>query len=575
MKKNKLDMKKIYFYVIALWSIFFVTSGFAQCTFSELAKDFSRNTALKDFVKTDAKAFDAWYLLNKEKPSLRNSLPEVKIVAENFQEVKNAGGYQKWIDKLSTEEKNVPILFLDSQQKFEQTVDVSNLPKHLRSLAYQYYKKANNENKLHLWQRLEEIFKEYKINGNWPPYNGGYNIESGISLQKFQKYDRYANPIGSWDGINEPLLGGNFTSPIIDNKPFDFSSRALNIPESNYTFYYEIEILEDLGFDGELADVIPWFNQKGQGKQVKWNIPKDPTTGRPKTWNKLAEEGKVRITIKDIPNGNPDLIKKWKGYVIGKKVNNAGSLAESLAKAEFKSLSQAVDNLGSLKPKFLEDFANASDDVLKVFNDDDRLLRLWKTYSDEFRGAKYVTEEGAFKTCQSVLDNHPNGYLNNLVKKVMEARVPSNKEQVLVGVTHPEFNGEVFMGRNFLNSESALEAKFINETVHPLLRDKIKYMDFIRNSVTDNTGKVINEALANKLLSIDNLNKLTTAGRAGYHGEIRALSDALYKLEGIRPVNSSTLSEFDLFIRNSSDKVMQRCPCCFHITQGVKVLGGK
>lgn len=141
MKKNKIDMKKIYFYVIVLWSLFFVTSGFAQCTFSELAKDFSRNRTLKDFVKSDSKAFDAWYLLNKEKPSLRNSLSEVKIVAENFQEVKNAGGYQKWIDKLTSEERNVPIPFLDSQQKFEQTVDVSNLPKHLRSLAYQYYKR--------------------------------------------------------------------------------------------------------------------------------------------------------------------------------------------------------------------------------------------------------------------------------------------------------------------------------------------------------------------------------------------------------------------------------------------------
>ncbi|WP_375604924.1 hypothetical protein [Flavobacterium davisii] len=350
-------MKKIYFYVIAFWSLFFVTSGFAQCTFSELAKDFSRNTALKDFVKSDSKAFDAWYLLNKEKPSLRNSLPEVKIVAENFQEVKNAGGYQKWIDKLTSEERNVPIPFLDSQQKFEQTVDVSNLPKHLRSLAYQYYKKANNENKLHLWQRLEEIFKEYKINGNWPPYNGGYNIESGISLQKFKKYDRYANPIGSWDGINEPLLGGNFTSPIIDDKPFDFSSRALNIPESNYTFYYEIEILEDLGFDGELADVIPWFNQKGQGKQVKWNIPKDPVTGRPKTWNKLAEEGKVRITIKDIPNGNAELIKKWKGYVIGKKVTGAGNLSSRLIS---RGISSSIADDIALRAMYIDDVIGAN-----------------------------------------------------------------------------------------------------------------------------------------------------------------------------------------------------------------------
>lgn len=100
-------------------------------------------------------------------------------------------------------------------------------------------------------------------------------------------------------------------------------------------------------------------------------------------------------------------------------------------------------------------------------------------------------------------------------------------------------------------------------------------MDFVRKSVTDQTGNVVNVALANKLLDIDNLNKLTAAGRAGYHGEVKALSDALYELEKTRAVTKETLSEFDLFIRNSSDKVMQRCPCCFHITQGVKVLEGR
>ena len=165
--------------------------------------------------------------------------------------------------------------------------------------------------------------------------------------------------------------------------------------------------------------------------------------------------------------------------------------------------------------------------------------------------------------------------LGNLVKQVKDARIPSDAEQVVVGVTHPSFNGKVFMGRNFLKSESALETTFKTETAHPLIRERIKYMDFVRNSVTDNTGKVINEDLANKLLDIDNLNKLTTAGRAGFHGEVRALSDALYELEKTRTVTKETLSEFDLFIRNSSDKVMQRCPCCFYITLGVKVLEGK
>jgi len=98
-------------------------------------------------------------------------------------------------------------------------------------------------------------------------------------------------------------------------------------------------------------------------------------------------------------------------------------------------------------------------------------------------------------------------------------------------------------------------------------------MDFVRNSATDGTGKVVNEALANKLVDIDNLNKLTCAGRADYHGKVRALSDALYELEKTKTVTGSTLSEIDLFIRNASGKVMQRCPCCFHLTDGVNMIG--
>ena len=34
-----------------------------------------------------------------------------------------------------------------------------------------------------------------------------------------------------------------------------------------------------------------------------WEIPKNPKTGHPKTWNQLAEEGFVKITIKETPSG--------------------------------------------------------------------------------------------------------------------------------------------------------------------------------------------------------------------------------------------------------------------------------
>ncbi|CAA0209300.1 hypothetical protein TMP248_250041 [Tenacibaculum maritimum] len=275
-------------------------------------------------------------------------------------------------------------------------------------------------------------------------------------------------------------------------------------------------------------------------------------------------------------------IKKGTDFVEGltsaiKKVAKEGDgLIKRLDELNLSVLTKKLDDLGdATKAKFFDDFAEASDDVLRNLDSDDELISLWNKYADDFKGTKYVTDEGAFKTCQSVLDKHPDGYLGNLVKKVMEARKPTNSEQVLVGVTHPSFGNKVFIGRNFKNSERALENSFKTEIAHPLIRERIKYMDFVRNSVTDKTGKVVNETLARKLLDIDNLKKLTTSGRAGYHGEVRALSDALYELEKTRSVAKSTLSEFDLFIRNSSNKVMQRCTCCFHITQGVKVLEGK
>ena len=225
----------------------------------------------------------------------------------------------------------------------------------------------------------------------------------------------------------------------------------------------------------------------------------------------------------------------------------------------------------SIQKIFINDFIYADSQVIKNF--DLSLLDLWKKHNLEFKGRKYITDEGQFETCQNVADKHPSGYLGNLVQKVMQAETPSSQQQVVVGVTHPTFDGEVFLGYNFKNGDIAEEQIFLSTGCHPILRDRIKYMDFIRNSVTDKDGKIINPEFANKLLDIDNLDKLTRAGRAGYHGEVRALSAALYKLGN--KATEQSLSEFDMFIRSRGDKVMQRCPNCFHISYGVKVLEGK
>lgn len=85
---------------------------------------------------------------------------------------------------------------------------------------------------------------------------------------------------------------------------YTFSQRALNQTEDKYDFYYEIDILNNLlSFKSQTANIIPWFNQVGGGKQVMWKIPIDPTTGYQKTWNKLAKEGYIKVTIKKSPSG--------------------------------------------------------------------------------------------------------------------------------------------------------------------------------------------------------------------------------------------------------------------------------
>jgi hypothetical protein len=168
----------------------------------------------------------------------------------------------------------------------------------IRNQAFDLYKQGK-------WSELEALFKNNNLNGGWPPANGGFNIVDDVPFTAGQKFDRYSGAVGSYNGTGIPTLGGNFTSPIINGYVYTFSQRALNQPENAYDFYYEIEVLNNsLPFKGQTADVIPWFNQVGKGKQTMWKIPIDPNTGYQKTWNKLAEEGYIKVTIKKSPSGH-------------------------------------------------------------------------------------------------------------------------------------------------------------------------------------------------------------------------------------------------------------------------------
>ncbi|WP_158612037.1 glycohydrolase toxin TNT-related protein [Paenimyroides tangerinum] len=142
------------------------------------------------------------------------------------------------------------------------------------------------------------------INIKWLPAFGGYNIVDNVPLTKGMKFDRYCSSIGYSEKGNLNL-NGNFTSPIENGTPFSFSQRALVKLRNEYDVYYEIEVLKDLPFTAQNADVIPWFGQLGKGKQSMWNIPKNPNSPKDYSYTltELAEMGYIKITIKESPNG--------------------------------------------------------------------------------------------------------------------------------------------------------------------------------------------------------------------------------------------------------------------------------
>ncbi|WP_312992087.1 glycohydrolase toxin TNT-related protein [Chryseobacterium flavum] len=201
-------------------------------------------------------------------------------------------------DETDNSTNPVKIVFYKNADEFALTYDPSgSVSQTIRSQAFDLYKQGK-------WSELEALFKTNSLNGGWPPANGGYNIVDDVPLQSGQKFDRYSGAVGNYDGTGVPTLGGSFTSPIINGYVYTFTERALNQPENKYDFYYEIEVLNNLlPFKSQTADIIPWFGQAGNGKQTMWKIPVDITTGYQKTWNKLAEEGYIKVTIKKSPSG--------------------------------------------------------------------------------------------------------------------------------------------------------------------------------------------------------------------------------------------------------------------------------
>ena len=202
-------------------------------------------------------------------------------------------------------------------------------------------------------------------------------------------FDRFGGSFGDLpDGT--PNLGGTYTSPMLNGKPYDFDGRALNIERNQYDFYYKIIIKDPSKFEIETNRAIPWFGKVGKAEQSRFIIKDlDPITGRQKTWSQLAQDGAVEIQVIESPSGK---YSTWigKGRTISKAIAPAGSTLSELKGLGFtddvaakiiaknKSL-----NLSETKVKtFMQDLKSNST-LMKTINENpENGIDAWKIFAD-------------------------------------------------------------------------------------------------------------------------------------------------------------------------------------------------
>jgi hypothetical protein len=213
--------------------------------------------------------------------------------------------------------------------------------------------------------------------------------------------------------------------------------------------------------------------------------------------------------------------------------------------------------------EFGDDFGETIMETLQRMNNDISIFNYWKAHKQELL-TPYVTNTGNIPSMEVVASSFQGSpQITALINVVDAAPLPSGNQFVMAGCQHPSLPNSYQIKYNFTSAGAEYQA-FLN-SCHPLLKDRIKYMDMIRN---DFVAVPPGTAYA-RLVNIDNLNKLRDAGEAGRHAELQSLSETLYQIEQAENMAPGTfpksrLSEVSIFVKNRNGNVMQRCPCCFH-----------
>ena len=383
--------------------------------------------------------------------------------------------------------------------------------------------------------------------GNSPPYMDGtdvtdFTIQKGETFYVVEYADRAGQPVPGGFGSNKPITS--------------------------------IEELRN-----ELAVLESWKNPAENGGVVLREYEAiQPIQTRSGTIGPQTEVTGVNAGQK-YPGGghqyefveNWRAVDDWKTYmkeVKTTKINNAGgSLLAKIDDLGLNTLTKKLDDLGdATKTKFLDDFADASDDALKSLDDNSGLVDYWKSNAEFIKNKKYpnVGHKSWDDTKQAILNNG-NSSENKILDAIENAAQPSNSQKVMAGAYSSDLpNNAVVIKYNNKN--------FDINTLEPELKQHLGYLKLIKDDF-DKGGK-----LYNKLYSNVPLQKIENAASPGIHAEVIATNEIIKQLKQAGKFKSiQDLNKIQVLVKGklSSIKNMQRCPHCFHILDGVKMIGNQ
>jgi hypothetical protein len=216
------------------------------------------------------------------------------------------------------------------------------------------------------------------------------------------------------------------------------------------------------------------------------------------------------------------------------------------------------------KNRFLDDFAEASDDALKAMNGNTTLVNYWKNNGNFIKNKTYPN------LGHKVWDDTKNAIIakadpteTKILNEIENAPPPGNKV-VMAGAYSPDLpNSNVTIKYNDKN--------FNVSSLEPELKKHLEYLQMIKNDF-DNGGK-----LYQKLYSNVPEFKIQNAEIAGTHAEVLATNEVIKQLKQAGKFNGiQDLNKIQVLVKGrASLGNMCRCPHCFQILDGVKMIGNQ